>query len=294
MDPLLDVPFVGAKHSHDHLERQPLRKLLGRDALEGPDRGRGRAPFDELAIAPLGADADALGGGAALAVEEPERATQRSAGLEQADGRTDREGPLAGLVRARDRHAVAMPLGGLSHAITPPIEHHPVAVATVEARAALGAGLPGIDIGQRKEITRFQHMFVAHAANHERPARDPHQRQQAGADHREAEDPAEDDLRGPHRLRGDSLDGPRLDVSRQAEDGEHERDEADEQIGRSQDEAHVEPARVDACGVEKPAGKQQDQRDQICRFFPIWRNLKFQNLLINGAQGRPEILRIQQ
>ena len=88
-----------------------------------------------------------------------------------------------------------------------------------------------------------------------------HDRQQHRADDREAEDAAQHDLAGPHRLGDDRVDRLRFEVVRQAERAEQQRDQQ-HQVGRRREhEAEIQLRRLLVSVFEKPAGEQQDQQE---------------------------------
>src|SRR5262249_9616622 len=92
----------------DQLERQHLgaagifAEALFVDAAEGPDGGHRRAAFDEAAIGPFAADADALRDLNALPVGEPDFAVLRHASAKQGAGAAHMVHSFAALLGARD------------------------------------------------------------------------------------------------------------------------------------------------------------------------------------------------
>ena len=112
-----------------------------------------------------------------------------------------------------------------------------------------------VNIFERIDLHRMR--MVEHPPHEACTARG-HDRQQHGAHDREAEDAAEHDVAGPHRLGDDRVNCFRFEIVRQAEDAEQQRNQQHEQRGPSQHVTEEQLARLLEAGLQVPAGEQQD------------------------------------
>src|SRR5262249_17970092 len=108
LDAVLDVAFERPEDADDQFQRQDFgaagifAEAIFVDAAKGPDGGHRRPAFDEAAVRPLAADADALRYLDALAIREPNFAVLRHAGAKQVARAADMIDRFAALLGARD------------------------------------------------------------------------------------------------------------------------------------------------------------------------------------------------
>jgi len=100
-------------------------------------------------------------------------------------------------------------------------------------------------------------MAMRQAANHEHVTDHAHQDQDRRVDKHDAQDPSQHDFAGSHRLGHHRVNRLRLDVRRQAEGAQQNRQHQDHQLGGGQHKAQVQPRRMIARRVQEPTGKQQ-------------------------------------
>ena len=250
---------MGPEDADEHFQWQPVGEVVLADSIEGPD-GRGQfAPLDVLSVGPLGADTDPPRARLPLTVEEPERATERLAGLEEAEWGSDAVGRRS--ARGHRLNVVAMPLDVIGAPLAVGRQLESVTVAAVEARPPFVPGQGAVFGADLDDILGCQFVAMLHASHDESPAHRRHHRQKRRPDQGEPEHPPEDHLPSAHRLGRDRLDSLRLEVGREAEDGEDQGHHADEEVRRAEDESEIELAGVDARRIEEPAAEEHDDRE---------------------------------
>ena len=140
------------------------------------------------------------------------------------------------------------------------VDEHLVAVPVNAAGAALQRGrLPrrasfgGLKIIGRKLVGMGQAALDEHVADRA------HQQQQQGRHGGEAHDPPQHHFAGADRLGDDGVQRAALQVGRQAQRAEKQRQQQHQVAGGGEHEVEVHPGGIDALLIEIPAGEQQDQ-----------------------------------
>ena len=127
-----------------------------------------------------------------------------------------------------------------------------VAMRLVGGRAALLADRLAVGVVDRFPALATSTACVWSSIRHTKTAlNSAHDRQQHRADDREAEDAAEHDVAGAHRLGDDRVNRLRFEIVRQAERADQQRDQQHEVGRRRQHEAEEQLARLAVAGLAR-------------------------------------------